>query len=72
MIDKETIEVGDKIKISNAFTTYIVEIERITPAKAVSKPYNDSGSRQEFKRNCLGGIRPYRKVEWDTRNFKFV
>lgn len=44
------LEVGDKIRIKNEFTDFVVEIERVTKTKAVTKAYNAQGSKYEFDR----------------------
>ena len=70
---KETLEVGDKIKITNSFGgVYYVEIERVTKTKAISKPYNKAGARSEFKRDCKYRISPKSPVKWDMTDYSLV
>ncbi len=71
---KDTIEIGDKIKITNSFGgSFIVEIERVTPTKAISKPYNTANARMEFKRKCGDGwIRLFSPIRWSQTDYKFV
>jgi hypothetical protein len=48
---KTTLEVGDKIKRTNIFGIMVLEIERVTKTKAVTKSYNNGGAIMEFHRN---------------------
>ena len=70
---KETIEIGDKIKITNPFGGfYTTEIVRVTKTKAISKPYNPNGAINEFKRDCCGGIKLFKRTKWSQTEYNFV
>ena len=48
------LQVGDKIRRTNAFSNMVVEIERVTKTQAITKPYNNAGAVYKFRRKILG------------------
>lgn len=70
----EQLKVGDKIRITNMFRNFVVEIERVTKTQAISKPYNDAGSRYRFHIGYTN--KEYLRVigmgKWNTTNYKLI
>ena len=63
---KDTLEVGDKIRITNAFIKAVVTVNRVTKTKAIAGAY-------DFKRKIGGfGVMPFSPQRWDTTNYDLI
>lgn len=61
------LEVGDKILISNVFTTTLNEITRVTKTLALSK--REDGYEQRFYRKTG---KTYPKARYDQNTYKII
>lgn len=71
---KETLEVGDKIKVKNIFATFTVEIVRVTKTKAIGLWNSDPNTTHQFnfKRKCLYGIKGFSPIKYDTTDYTLL
>ena len=73
MTEDNLLEVGDKIKVRNAFTKYTVEIVRTTKTQAISNPVNDSGYTLKFKIKAWGySARLIGAGAWDITDYTVI
>lgn len=70
-IKKTELEIGDRVRVQNAFNDFVVTINRVTKTKAVGIWGN--GGSMDFKRSIGGfGVESYARVMWNTTNYTLL
>jgi hypothetical protein len=69
---KETLEVGDIIKVSTWMNSHLITIERVTKTKAIGRSDNNSSATYDFRRDCKYGVKPFKQEKWSQTKYELI